>query len=383
MAAVTAVPLNGIAKLGFDAFDVTVTVPVNVPADVGANFTVNVVLCPAVSVTGGVIPEMLYPVPVAATAEIVALVAPVFLIVSVWLELCPTVMFVYVKLVGDAVRTAGAPSAVPLSGIDKLGFEASDVTVTVPLNVVALVGENFTVNVVLCPGVNVTGGVIPETLNPAPASATAEIVAFVPPVFLIVSVWLELCPTVTFVYVKLVGDAVRTAGGATAVPVNGIDKLGFDAFDVTVTVPGKLPTAVGANVTLNDMVAPGTNVPAVNPETLYPVPAAVAAEIVVLTPPVFVRVTVWLEVWPVVMFVKLRLAGVGVTTAGTAVEPPDPEYPRYTALLTPFTVSATAPSVPGNATGENVTPNVVVWPGARVSGRFKFTTPKPAPITVT
>src|ERR1700691_2573332 len=97
------------AKLGFDAFDVTVKVPGNVPADVGANFTVIVVLCPAVNVTGGVIPEMLNPVPDAVTAEIVALVAPVFLIVSVWLDVCPTVMFVYVKLVGDAVRTAGAP----------------------------------------------------------------------------------------------------------------------------------------------------------------------------------------------------------------------------------------------------------------------------------
>jgi hypothetical protein len=83
------------------------------------------------------------------------------------------------------------------------------------------------------------------------------------------------------------------------------------------------------------------------------------------------------------MFEKVRLAGDGVTTAGTTVEPPDPEYPRYTALLTPFTVSTTAPSVPGKAEGENVTPNVVVWPGARVSGRFKLTTPKPAPITVT
>jgi len=239
-----------------------------------------------------------------------------------------------------------------------------------------------TVNVALCPGVNVTGGVIPETANPAPDSATAEIVAFVPPVFLIVSVWLELCPTVTFVYVKLVGDAVRTAGGATAVPVNGIEKLGFEAFDVTVTVPGKLPTAVGANVTLNNMVAPGNNVPAVNPETLNPVPEAVAAEIVVLTPPVFVRVTVWLEVWPVVMFEKVRLAGVGNTTAGAAVEPPDPEYPRYTALLTPLTVSTTAPSVPGIDTGENVTPNVDVWPGARVSGRSKLITANPAPIAV-
>jgi hypothetical protein len=158
--------------------------------------------------------------------------------------------------------------------------------------VVALLGANFTVNVVLCPAVKVTGVVIPETLNPAPDSATAEIVALVPPVFLIVSVWLDVCPTVIFVYVKLVGDAVKTAGGATAVPVNGIDTLGFEAFDVTVTAPGNVPTAVGANVTLNNMVAPGNNVPAVNPETLKPVPDAVACETVVLTPPVFVRVTV-------------------------------------------------------------------------------------------
>jgi len=86
VAGVTAVPLKGIARLGFEAFDVTVTVPGNVPADVGANFTVNVVLCPAANATGVVIPETLNPVPDAATAEIVALVPPVFLIVSVWLE---------------------------------------------------------------------------------------------------------------------------------------------------------------------------------------------------------------------------------------------------------------------------------------------------------
>jgi hypothetical protein len=80
---VTAVPLKGMDKLGFEAFEVTVTVPGNVPADVGAKVTVKVVLCPAVSVTGGVIPEMLNPVPDAATAEIVAVVPPVLLRVSV------------------------------------------------------------------------------------------------------------------------------------------------------------------------------------------------------------------------------------------------------------------------------------------------------------
>ena len=83
VATVTAVPLSGIDKLGLEALDVTVAVPVNVPADAGANFTVNVVLCPAANVTGTVIPEMLNPVPEAATAEIVALLPPVFLIVSV------------------------------------------------------------------------------------------------------------------------------------------------------------------------------------------------------------------------------------------------------------------------------------------------------------
>jgi hypothetical protein len=96
-------------------------------------------------------------------------------------------MFVYVKLDGDAVKVA-APTAVPLSGIDKLGFDAFEVTVTVPGNVPADVGANFTVNVVLCPGVNVTGGVIPEMLNPVPVAATAEIVALVPPVLVSVSV---------------------------------------------------------------------------------------------------------------------------------------------------------------------------------------------------
>ena len=82
------------AKLGFDAFDVTVTVPGNVPAEIGAKITVKVALCRAVNVTGGVIPEMLNPVPDAATAEIVALVPPVLVSVSVWLEVCPTVTFV-------------------------------------------------------------------------------------------------------------------------------------------------------------------------------------------------------------------------------------------------------------------------------------------------
>jgi hypothetical protein len=89
--------------------------------------------------------------------------------------------------VGEAVKVAGV-TAVPLSIIARLGFEAFDVTVKVPGNVPALVGAKVTVNVALCPAANVTGDVIPEMLNPVPDAPTAEIVALVPPVFVSVSV---------------------------------------------------------------------------------------------------------------------------------------------------------------------------------------------------
>ena len=46
-------------RVGFEAVEVTVTAPVEMPEDVGANFTVNEVLCPAARVIGVVTPERL------------------------------------------------------------------------------------------------------------------------------------------------------------------------------------------------------------------------------------------------------------------------------------------------------------------------------------
>ena len=366
-AAATAVPVSGIDKLGFEAFDVTVTVPVNVPVDVGANFTVKVVLCPDVNVTGGVIPEMLNPVPDAPTAEIVALAPPVFLIVSVWLELCPTVMFVKVKLVGDAVSTAAAATAVPVKGIAKLGFEASDVTVTVPLNVPAEVGANFTVNVVLCPAVSVTGGVIPETLNPVPDAATAEIVRLEPPVFVMVSVWLEFCPTVIFVNVKLVGDADATAGVAP-VPDNAISAVLLDPLKLSETCPLTAPPAVGANFTPNVLSCPGANVKGrLNPVTLKPAPVTVACEIVRLAPPVFCRVSVCVALLPTATVPKLKLLGLVDNTPDTI---PVPASGTFRTLLAPVFVSARLPVTLPTACGWKTILKLVVCPAVRVIGKL-------------
>ena len=54
----------------------------------------------------------------------------------------------------------------------KVGFEAFEVIETMPLKLPADCGAKLTLKDALCPGVNVTGIVIPETLNPVPLAAT-------------------------------------------------------------------------------------------------------------------------------------------------------------------------------------------------------------------
>jgi hypothetical protein len=66
-AAAVPVPDNGTLSIGFEAFEVIVMLPLALPADAGAKETVKLALCPAVSVTGAVIPLRLNPVPLIPT----------------------------------------------------------------------------------------------------------------------------------------------------------------------------------------------------------------------------------------------------------------------------------------------------------------------------
>ena len=61
------VPDNGMFRVGLEALEVIVTLPLALPADVGVNVTVKVALWPADSVAGVVIPLRLYPVPLIPT----------------------------------------------------------------------------------------------------------------------------------------------------------------------------------------------------------------------------------------------------------------------------------------------------------------------------
>lgn len=81
-AAAVPVPDSGIVSVGLDAFEVMLTLPLAAAADCGVNVTVKLVLCPAVSVTGAVIPVKLNPEPLMPTCEIVTLEPPVLVSVS-------------------------------------------------------------------------------------------------------------------------------------------------------------------------------------------------------------------------------------------------------------------------------------------------------------
>jgi hypothetical protein len=61
------VPVKGMVKLGLEPVDVTVTLPLALPADSGAKVTLKVALCPAVSVAGVEIPLTVKPVPLTPT----------------------------------------------------------------------------------------------------------------------------------------------------------------------------------------------------------------------------------------------------------------------------------------------------------------------------
>src|SRR6185369_14395212 len=106
-----------------------------------------------------------------------------------------------------------------------------------------------------------------------------------PPVLLSTSDLVLLLPTCTLPKLRLVGFALIVPG-ETAVPDRDTVRDGFDASLVTVSVPVGVPAAVGANTTLNDVLAPAASVNgAVTPLTLYPAPVADTCETVTVVPP--------------------------------------------------------------------------------------------------
>jgi hypothetical protein len=183
------VPVKGIAKVGLEPVDVTVTLPLALPAVNGAKVTLKVALCPAVSVAGVEIPLTVNPAPLMPTCDTVTVDPPVFVTVSDNTCLLPTVTVPKFRLVGFA-PTAPCAIPVPDNGSDRDGLGASEVIVTLPVALPAVSGENVAVNVAVCDALSARGVVMPLSLNPVPVTEACEMLTVAAVLFVSVIVWL-------------------------------------------------------------------------------------------------------------------------------------------------------------------------------------------------
>ena len=173
----------------------------------------------------------------------------------------------------------------------------------------------------LWPAVKVKGKDRPLKLNPLPLAVAAEIVRLEPPELVRVSDKLALLPTWTLPNARLVGLAVSVPC-VTPVPESAMLKLGFEAFEVMLTLPLAAPLVVGEKSTVNDVLWPAVKVKGKDrPLKLNPVPLAVAAEIVRLEPPELVRVS--LNDFAVLTWTlpNARLAGLGLRIPSVTAVP--------------------------------------------------------------
>ena len=228
---------------------VNVRVALSAPATSGLYVIVNGALCPAGMITGSDKP-LIAKRELLDVAAVTVTFAPLALRLPEAVPLVPATTLPTAIGVGVAVSSPDVVDPVPARGMVSVGLVPFDVTVTLPLALLAVCGVNVTVKLVLCPAVSVTEPEIPLSVKPVPLIPTCEIMTVEPPVLVTVSDSAWLVPVCTVPKFRLVGFA-PSAPSAAPVPVNAIDSEGLGASEVIVTFPLALPVACGANVTVN------------------------------------------------------------------------------------------------------------------------------------
>src|SRR5712692_2720373 len=120
---------------------------------------------------------------------------------------------------------------------------------TLPLALPTVVGEYVALNEVLCPGLRVSGTVMPLMGNPVPEALAAEIVTLAVPEFVNVTVCDPLLPTSTLPKLTLAGLGVSCP--CTPAPLREMAAGELVALLVTLTLPVTLPVTPGANSTFS------------------------------------------------------------------------------------------------------------------------------------
>jgi hypothetical protein len=199
-AAAVPVPLSGTAVGELVALLAILTLPVRLPAVVGSNRTLNVVVPPAGIVAGVASPLTLKAPPLSPICEIVSDAVPVFVTVKLSDFVCPSATLPKLKLDGETDN--------PASAMLSDGFDALLAMVIDPDVLPDAVGVNVTLSVILEDAFTVTGAVAPVTANTVPFRAMAVMFTAAVPVLLTTICWAALVlPTATLPRFRLAGDA--------------------------------------------------------------------------------------------------------------------------------------------------------------------------------
>lgn len=186
----------------------------------------------------------------------------------------------------------------PDSGIARAPLPELELTVSVPLADPAAAGVKTVLKVALPPAFRVSGNVGPVKVKPLPVMVALEIVTASPPEFVTDTGTPPLEPTVIFPKVTLAGFAV-SAPDCRPVPDREMLSGESEASDVTVNVPLDELPATGLKVTLKARVWFGSSVAGrVKPVVEKPGPLMLICEIVTVAPPVLVKASDRVELWP-------------------------------------------------------------------------------------
>jgi len=164
------VPVRAAVIVGVCALLVKLKVPLAAPVAVGLKVTMNETLWFAAIVAGRDNPLMVNTALFEVAAVTVTL-APLAVRVPDAVPLVPTTTLPREIVVGETLSCPVAAVPVPDSAMVRVGLEALEVRVTVPVALPPAVGANATLKVVLCPAVSVTGAVMPLRVKPVPLIA--------------------------------------------------------------------------------------------------------------------------------------------------------------------------------------------------------------------
>jgi len=168
--------------------------------------------------------------------------------VTVNVAVCPAVTVWFAGCV-VIVGAADAAVAVPASEIVDVGASGSLLVIVIaPELLPTIVGEYVKFRVTLAPGMIVLGVVMPETQNGPPLTPIMEIVRFEPPTLLTAAVPVPVLPTVAVPKLRLGGFTLICWGAGIAVPESATC-CETPASVATVRVPVTLPEELGSNET--------------------------------------------------------------------------------------------------------------------------------------